>query len=59
MYDISMDQWTQLASLQEARREHGCGLAKYSDGMWEAVVAGGSQITNTVEIYNPETDQWR
>jgi N-acetylneuraminic acid mutarotase len=60
MYDSSTDGWTQLASMQETRMEHGCGLVKLSDGAWEVVVAGGSDpYLNSVEIYNPQTDLWR
>ena len=58
-YDMSMDEWTHLSSMQTARFSHGCGLVKKSDGTMEAVVAGGFPITNTVEIFNLETKTWR
>ena len=61
MYNFDKDQWTELSPMARARHMHGCGMAKRSDGTFEAVVAGADDESgdDTVEIYNFETQTWR
>ena len=64
MYDFTRDEWTELPSMLEGRRSHGCGLVTKSDGTVEVVVAGGVSNEqgiriNSVEIYSFNNQEWR
>ena len=42
MFDRSAGEWAQIASLQNGRRQNGCGVVRDADGIArEVVVAGG------------------
>ena len=59
MFDFQTEQWMSLPPMQIGREDHGCGLIQKPDGTYEAIVAGGHMGTDSVELYNFETQTWR
>jgi N-acetylneuraminic acid mutarotase len=61
-YDPQTGGWTPLASMSTARFSPGAGVIGsklYVVGGFNSDSAGNTQILNSLEIYDPQTDSWK
>lgn len=57
MYDFDSEAWSLLSNMNVGRFAHGCGAVRKSEHATEAVVLGGQDVFETMEILRNGT--WR
>lgn len=55
-YDPSRNEWRMLGSMTSSRSN--AGVAMLGDVIYAVGGFDGNDFLNTLEVYNPETDEW-
>lgn len=56
MYDPARNDWKMLGSMTSSRSN--AGVAMLGDTIYAVGGFDGNEFLNTVEVYNPDTDEW-